>query len=185
MFPVSKREYNVNLKPQDTLLALKYWSLKRGGGKQSVRDLAEAIGISASEVSKGSKRLLASRLAVERAGEVFVESGALLEWLCYGVRYAYPLESVGYGRGMATSWNCPVLVSEVSQPVPPLVWQVSGGETEGVLIKPFHDAVPLAARRDAVLYRALALLDAIRGGKPRELAIARQLLQRLIKASSD
>lgn len=169
------------LKPQDTLLVLKYWSLKQGDQASSVRGIAEAIGISAGEVSKGNKRLVASRLVVERAGRVFAESGALLEWLCYGVRYAYPLESVGYGRGMATSWNCPELVSEVVPPSPPLVWSVPGGDVEGALIRPIHESVPLAASKDRQLYRALSLLEAIRGGKPRELAIARDLLTKLIR----
>ena len=99
----------MELKPQDTLLVLKYWSLRKGGQEESVRGIAESIGISASEVSKGTKRLAASHLVVERNGSVFAESGALLEWLSYGVRYAYPLESIGYGRGIATSWNCSLI----------------------------------------------------------------------------
>ncbi|MES9970158.1 MAG: hypothetical protein ABW092_08995 [Candidatus Thiodiazotropha sp.] len=169
------------LKPQDTLLALKYWSLKQSDLESSVRSIAEAIGISAGEVSKGTKRLLASHLVVERSGSVFVESGGMLEWLCYGVRYAYPLVSVGYGRGMSTSWNCPSLVSEVVPPTPPLVWPVPRGDSEGAQIKPFHDSIPLAASRDDRLYVALSLLEAIRGGKPRELAIARDHLNKLIK----
>lgn len=171
----------MELKSQDTLLALKYWSLKRSDQASSVRGISEAIGISASEVSKGTKRLVASHLVVERSGRVFAEVGALLEWLCFGVRYAYPQESVGYGRGMATSWNCRLLASEMAPPSPPWVWPVSGGDTEGALIKPIHDSVPLAAHRDAYLYQAMSLLEAIRGGKPRELAIARDLLNKLIK----
>jgi hypothetical protein len=171
------------LKPQDTLLVLKYWSLRQAGQERSVRGISETVGISSGEVSKGTRRLLASRLVVERSGAVFVEAGALLEWLCYGVRYAYPQESVGYGRGMATSWNCPVLPSEVVPPDPPFVWPVPGGGVDGTLIKPIHDSVPFAASHDELLYRALSLLEAIRGGKPRELAIARDLLACLIKGA--
>lgn len=171
----------MQLKPQDTVLALRYWSLKQDKLDSSVRDIAESIGISASEVSKGTKRLVAARLVVERDARVFAESGALLEWLGYGVRYAYPQESVGYGRGMATSWNCPVLKSEMVAPTPAFVWPVSGGSTEGALIKPFHKSVPVAASKDERLYRVLSLLEAIRGGKPRELAIARNILAALLK----
>lgn len=171
----------MELKPQDTLLVVKYWSLKREDKESSVRGLAEAIGISASEVSKGSKRLMASHLVVERSGSIYVESGALLEWLCYGVRYAYPQESTGYGRGMATSWNCSVLDSEVVAPNPPLVWSVSGGDIDGALISPIHISVPYAASSDEQLYRVMSLLEAIRGGKPRELVIARKMLTNLIK----
>jgi len=174
----------MNLKSQDSLLVLKYWSLRQSGMESSVRGISEAIGVSASEVSKGTKRLIASRLVVERDGSVFVEPGALLEWLCYGVRYAYPQESVGYGRGMATSWSCPVLSSEVVPPVPPFVWPMSGGDIEGALISPIHDSVPFAASHDEQLYRAMSLVEAIRGGKPRELAIARDILSKLIKGKS-
>ncbi len=169
------------LKPQDTVLALKYWSLKQGDQGSSVRGIAEATGISASEISKGTKRLMASHLAVERSGSIYVVSGALLEWLSYGVRYAYPQESVGYGRGMATSWNCPLLVSEVVPPSPPHVWPVPSGKSDGALIKPFHSSIPYASSRDEQLYIALSLLESIRGGRPRELAIARDLLTKLIK----
>ena len=171
----------MQLKPQDTVLALRYWSLKQDKLDSSVRDIAESIGISASEVSKGTKRLVAARLVVERDARVFAEAGALLEWLGYGVRYAYPQESVGYGRGMATSWNCPVLKSEMVAPIPAFVWPVSGGGTDGALIKPFHGSVPVAASKDERLYQVLSLLEAIRGGKPRELAIARNILAVLLK----
>lgn len=171
----------MELKPQDTLLALKYWSLKQSGEETSVRGIAESIAISASEVSKGTKRLVASHLVVERKEGVFAESSALLEWLSYGVRYAYPLENIGYGRGMATSWNCPVLKSEMVPPIPPLVWPVPGGNAEGVFIKPIHESIPFAANQDENLYRVLSLLEAIRGGKPRELTIARKILTNLIK----
>ena len=172
------------LKPQDTLLALKYWSLKQSDMASSVRNLAEVTGISASEISKATKRLKTSHLVVERSDKIHVETGGLLEWLCFGVPYAYPQESVGYGRGISTSWNCPLLASEVVPPTPPLVWSVPGGNVEGVLIRPFHDSVPFAASHDEHLYKALSLLESIRGGKPRELAIARDLLNKLIKGKS-
>ncbi len=173
----------MELKPQDTLLVLKYWSLNRSGQISSVRGISELIGVSAGEISKGTKRLVASHLVVERSGKVFAETGALLEWLCYGIRYAYPQESVGYGRGMATSWNCPVLKSEMVPPIPPLVWPVPGGDVEGAFIRPIHNSIPVASSRDDDLYHAMSLLEAIRGGKPRELSIARDLLAKLIKGN--
>lgn len=44
------------------------------------------------------------------------------------------------------------------------------------MIKPIHDSVPFAASNDELLYEALSLVDAIRLGKPRELAVARDEL---------
>jgi hypothetical protein len=175
----------MHLKPQDTLLALKYWSLKQGNSDSSVRDIAESTGISASEVSKGSRRLVTAGLVVEHNASFFTEPNALFEWLSYGVRYAYPQKSVGYGRGIATSWNCPGLESEIVPAVPAWVWPASGGEVEGVLIQPFYSSVPFSASRDKHLYRVMSLLEAIRGGEPRALAIARTLLTKLIKGDDE
>lgn len=169
------------LKPQDTLLALTYWSLGKENTVNSVREVAESIGISAGEVSKGAKRLISAHLLIERDARLFVEFGALLEWLSFGVRYAYPQEIIGYGRGMGTSWNCPVLKSEVSPPSPAFVWAIPGGDQEGAIIKPIHDSVPRVASHNNRLYQVLSLLEVIRGGKPRELAIARDLLKHLLK----
>ena len=171
----------MQLKPQDTLLALKFWSLQRQGETDSVRGMAQSIGVSAGEISKSTKRLAASHLVAERSGRVYAESGALLEWLCFGVRYAYPQENIGYGRGLATAWNCPLLKSEMTPPSPATVWGAPGGNSDGRLIRPIHESVPYAANHDDNLYRAFSLLEAIRGGKPRELAIAREQLAQLIK----
>lgn len=171
----------MSLKPQDTLLVLKYWSLNRKSQNVSVRDIAESICISAGEVSKSTKRLVASRLVVERSGSIYAEKGAVLEWLSFGVRYMYPQVSAGYGRGIATSWSCPAIESEVIPPSPAIVWPLPGGVYEGELVKPFHDSIPIVVGQDELLYKAFSLIEAIRGGKPRELVVARKLLMELIK----
>lgn len=173
------------LKPQDTLLLLKYWSVNKLAKIVSVRDLGEMIFISHGEVSKSTKRLITARLVVERNGKVFAESNAMLEWLCYGVRYAYPQENTGYGRGMETSWNCKAINSDMVPPSPALVWPIPQGSMEGILIEPFHKSVPMVAGQDELLYEALSLIEAIRGGKPRELVIARKLLTNLIKGNNE
>lgn len=171
------------LKPQDTLLALKYWVLRQAGQQMAVRELAESVGISASEVSKSAKRLVSASLLVERESLLYPEANALYEWLAFGVRYAYPVQQMGYGRGMACAWNCPLIISDIVPPSPPFVWAAAGGKTEGVQIAPLHDSVPLAASKDKSLYHILALVEAIRLGKPRELAIARPLLKQLLEGS--
>ena len=171
------------LKPQDTLIALKLWADAQQDRSPSVRDAAGAIGISASEFSKGLARLEAAHLVVNRSGKRFAEKGALLEWLSYGVRYALAADQTGYGRGMATAWNCTLIKSDIVPPTPATVWLVPGGNIEGAGLVPFHQAVPLAASQDDLLYLVLALVDVVRIGKPRELAIARNLLTDVIRGN--
>ncbi|HEY7772631.1 MAG TPA: helix-turn-helix domain-containing protein [Marinagarivorans sp.] len=172
------------LKAQDSLLALKYWSMRREGGQLAMRDLAEVLGFSASEVSKAAKRLVVSGLLVERDGLYFAETRALSEWLCFGLRYALPPKVSGFGRGMGTAWNCDLVKSPIVPPSPAFIWPMPGGEQEGVFVEPIYQSVPLAASKDVLLYQALALVDAVRLGKPRELAIARESLTALLSAKS-
>lgn len=171
------------LKPQDTLIALKLWADYQQQLVMPLREAASLVGISVSEFSKGLQRLEVAKLVVARDGRRFVERGALLEWLCYGVRYAYPVEQIGFGRGVATAWNCSLVTSDILPPTPAMVWQQPKGTIEGVMIAPIHVSAPLAASNNELMYQALALIDAVRLGKPRELAIARELLTKLIKGS--
>lgn len=174
----------IALKPQDTLIALKYWSLRRSEQHLPVRDLAASLDISPSEVSKGAKRLLAARLLVEREGFYHAEVYSLTEWLSYGIRYAFPVEEKGFGRGMGTGWTCELVKSDIVPPVPGTIWASAGGQQEGVVVEPIYKSVPLAASKDPLLYQALALADAIRLGKPRELNIARASLKSLLTGKS-
>jgi hypothetical protein len=173
------------IKPQDTLIALKYCSIERqakAGYSETglppefgIRDLAEVISISPGEISRANQRLEKAQLVNVRE-RVFAVARNLTEWLCYGIRYYCPLESSGYGRGVGTGWNCALIKSEMKPPQPGWAWASSHGDKESELILPFHNSVPTAASVDPWLYQALSLVEVIRGGKPRELSIARDLL---------
>ncbi|MFA7555342.1 MAG: hypothetical protein WCY88_13915 [Spongiibacteraceae bacterium] len=173
------------IKPQDTLIALKYCSIElqaKVGRRETglppefaIRDLAEVIGISHGEISRANQRLEKAQLLSVR-GSVSAVARNLVEWLSYGIRYYCPLERSGYGRGVGTGWNCNLIKSDMNPPQPGWAWASSQGDREAELIVPFHNSVPLAASNDPWLYQALSLVEVIRGGKPRELAIARDLL---------
>ena len=169
------------LKPQDTIIALKLWADYRQGVQMPLRQAASLLGISNGEFSKGLRRLETAQLVTERDGQRFAEAHALLEWLNFGVRYAYPAESIGFGRGMPTAWNCQHIESTIVPPIPALVWSQPKGNIEGIFISPLHGSAVIAASNNALLHHVLALVDAVRLGKPRELKVARELLTSLIK----
>ena len=129
--------------------------------------------------SKATKRLEKARLVTVR-DKTMVITRNLLEWLVHGMRYYCPLKTEGFGRAIATGWNCPLLQSGMVPPSPGWGWASSKGNVEAELIAPFHVSVPIAARHDPWLYQAMSLVDVLRGGKPRELAIAEVELSVLI-----
>jgi hypothetical protein len=59
------------------------------------------------------------------------------------------------------------------------VWPSSAG-IEGRAVMPLHPSVPEAAATDDALYRALALIDALRVGRVRDRKLASEELPRLL-----
>ncbi len=174
---IMKRKINqqLTLKPQDVVVLLKLISL--GGQPVSYGLLAEALGMSSSEVHASIARARAARLVNVEDNRPIVVRSALREFLLHGAKYAFPATMGTRTRGVPTGYAAPPLAARITQPdEPPPVWPDPHGETRGIGFQPLYPTVPAAARRDSVLYELLALFDAIRGGAARERQIAGQLL---------
>ena len=76
-------------------------------------------------------------------------------------------------RGVPTSHAAAplkALIVPSSEPVP--VWPYKAGTVRGAAFYPLYPTVPEAALANPALYELLALVDAVRGGSPRERALA-------------
>jgi hypothetical protein len=163
------------LKPQDVLVALKY-AARPQPWKQ--RHLADAIGLSVSEVNHARQRLIASRLFNEREDRVI--RPALLELLTFGVRYVFPAQLGAPSVGMPTAFSARPLSSLLVGGADVAVWPSDEGNVSGRRVDPLYRTVPEAAARDAVLYEYLALVDALRVGRARDRSLAKdELVKRL------
>ncbi|HOX07540.1 MAG TPA: hypothetical protein PK280_14155 [Planctomycetota bacterium] len=166
------------LKPQDVLVLLKLVVWR--GRTWSYQELAEALGMSASEVHAGLNRAFAAGLVdVDRKQPI---RQALSEFLLHGVKYMCPPERGGATRGVPTGGAAPFVAEAFAageEPAP--VWPCPEGKVRGVAFEPLYRSVPEAAARDEELYRLLVLVDLIRGGSAREQAWATSELQRIIE----
>lgn len=104
------------------------------------------------------------------------------EWILYGIRYAHPARREGFGIGLPTGFNCPLLKDLPLLPPEPA--NVLSGpsspvarEREGVIITPLDKRIARGLELSPELYLLLALVDAIRIGGPRELRYAREALE--------
>ena len=151
--------------------------LALGDRRATYGELAEALGMSSSEVHASIGRARSARLAnIENDRPVIVRA-ALKEFLLHGAKYAFPATHGSPTRGLPTAYAAPPLATRISQPnEPPPVWPDPQGEQRGIGFHPLYPTAPLAARKDHVLYEFLALFDALRGGAARERQIAGQLL---------
>jgi hypothetical protein len=197
MFLVWKQETTM-IKPQDTLVAMKYCSLfskyavgdamklKVSDVRMSYREMSAVIDVSAGEISKGVKRLEASHLLTVSSNGIILNKHNLAEWMIHGAKYSYPMVKVGFGRGLPTGWNCKYIKSDIVPPEPGMAWKSrvsSSGDIQAELVEPIHPSVPFAASKDPFVHKAFSLLDILRSGRPRECNVAREMLFNLIMTS--
>lgn len=158
---------NQQLKPQDVLLLLKIVSDNNPSWNQ--KPVAEALGLSQSEVSEAVARCKYSGLLAPN-GKMVMKI-ALMEFLQYGLRYAFPQKPGAVVRGVPTSHSASPLKAEI-QSTEDYVWPYGKGTVRGHGIEPLYSSVPEAALKDATLHELLALVDALRVGRAREKELA-------------
>lgn len=106
---------------------------------------------------------------------------SLLEFLLYGVRYAFPAVKGEYCKGVPTAHSAKVLRNYiVSNENDKFVWPYEKGKARGIRVNPLYRSVPEAVKNSPDLYDILALIDALRVGKAREREIAKKELSKRI-----
>jgi hypothetical protein len=163
------------LKPLDIVVGLKahLWS---GSLAWSFDRLAASLGIAASQAHTSLRRLETARLY--RPASRSLRTHAFGLFAEHGIPHVFPAEvgerTVGMPTAHAAPPLCDLLVSGEAY-----VWPSKDG-IEGRGVIPLHPEVPGAAAADDALYRALALIDALRVGRVRDRRLASEELPRLL-----
>lgn len=160
------------MKAQDCLVLLKILDL--GKEPWMAKDLAAAIGLSPAEVSNSLERSRYARLLDDAKRRV--NTKAFLDFLVHGLRMVFPVQPGGIVRGIPTAWSAMPL-AETFPNANPVVWPSEDGKMRGEGIEPLYQSVPLAVSKSESLHELLALVDALRIGRAREVNLATQLLQ--------
>lgn len=164
------------LRPVDVVVALK---LAMDPG-QLYESLAEELGVSLSTAHQAVQRLTSARLA---SGDREISRTALMEFLSHGVRYAFFAEPGPEVRGVPTAHSAPPLSEEiVSEDA--YVWPSAAGSRRGAAVPPLYEGAAELPEKSPALYRALALVDAIRVGRARERKRATEHLEELLGTAS-
>lgn len=158
------------LRTLDVLVLLKI--MASGGQSWTQCTLAEELSVSQSQIHDSLKRAKTSLLFSSETKRIY--RAAFAEFLVHGVKYAYPAIRGGPIRGILTVYAAPSLrdIAPRARIVPPPVWPHPDGTAKGTKFEPLDKRAPDAALRDPELYELLALVDAIRDGKPKETELA-------------
>jgi DNA-binding Lrp family transcriptional regulator len=139
--------------------------------------LSSSLRISASTAHESIQRLDASGLVRRRAEGLRANVAALEQFVCFGVRYAFPAVRGRRVQGVPTAHAAPTLSALLCGEVYPVVWEMAAGDTLGEAIAPLLPSAPAIVAQVPDLYELLAIVDVMRVGTARDREVATQLLQ--------
>ncbi|NBC96878.1 MAG: winged helix-turn-helix transcriptional regulator [Deinococcus-Thermus bacterium] len=168
------------LQPRDLFVALKLHLTS--DPMTSFAKLGRDIGLSDSTMHRSVRRLVEAGLVTS---ERTVRRADLRDLLVHGVRYVYYVRAGEPTRGLPTAFAARPLDTMLASGEEVPVWPDPDGAVRGYAVQPLDAHVPDAARRDPELYELLALVDAIRIGRPRDVALASQELTRRLSSGAN
>jgi hypothetical protein len=154
--------------------------------RYTARGLEKETGISKSEVSSSLNRCIKVGLAkLDRKTNLpRANQKALAEFIAYGLKYVFPAQVSELSRGIPTSFAAPVLKGKIMSAGESIyIWPDAKGSSKGQSVQPLYKSVAMAVKTDPYLYEYLALVDAIRLGNAREVAIAKDELASRLRLS--
>jgi predicted transcriptional regulator len=164
------------MRPHDVAILLKI--VAKGNEKWLMKDLAQELQISPSEISESINRSIIGGLISN--DKKSLKKLALIDFLKSGLRYVFPQQPGSITRGVGTSISAPPLKEEFFSDEN-FVWPYGKGTMRGQSIEPLHPKTPEACLNDSKYYELMALTDAIRIGKVREQNLAFKFLQERIE----
>jgi DNA-binding Lrp family transcriptional regulator len=135
----------------------------------SYQQLHELLGISCSTAHEAVGRLREAGLV--RQDECVVMRANLLEFLEYGVRYAFPASLGAPAKGVPTSHAGPALADAIGT-LDAVVWPSANGSSIGQTVSPLLPKAAELPVRSPKVYALLTLVDALRVGRIRERRLA-------------
>lgn len=145
------------LRPQDIIVAI---AILRWGKETPQKTLAEKLFLSPAEIVKSLKRLENSQLLDSSKK---VDKSALLNFIKYGLRIAFPAQVGTLRKGIKTSLSNASLQKQwKKKPVTTYVWENEKGKASGQSVIPLYPGVCQLAKKDRFFYELVSSLDAIR-----------------------
>ena len=164
------------MRPQDIVVLLKILAL--GHNDWYNFDLAQALKISASEISEVLNRCKIAGLIDSKKRKVNVNS--FIEFLLYGIKYVFPTEPGAIVKGIPTAHSASPIKEHISSNET-YVWPYAKGTHRGQAIEPLYKTLPQVVTEDSLFYELLTIVDTIRVGRVREIKFATEELNKRLK----
>lgn len=161
------------LQPVDLVVALAAARTETSLGEWKPADVQRALELPWSTLDRSLDRL--RHADILRGGRI---SRIALASLMPALRYLFPIEvdTTRTEVGVPTGYASAAFEGRIRYTVPE-VWPDAAGTVAGHPVVPLHPSLPSVARRHPDLGEVFALVDAVRGGRAREVALAIEKLR--------
>jgi hypothetical protein len=160
------------MRPHDVAVLVKIIAL--GHSRWKMKDLAESLFLSPSEISESINRSIQGQLISTDKKSIY--KLALLDFLNFGLKHVFPAQLGTVVQGMPTAISATPLANFFFADIP-YVWPFEKGSTKGISIAPLYNNLPKACLSDDRFHELMNLIEALRIGKARERNLALELLR--------
>lgn len=165
------------LKQQDIVILAK---LVTDTNWQTQKVIAESIMLSQAEVSHALKTL--DSVGLINLENKKINKIAIGEFIEHAIKYFYPIEKKGMGRGLAIGPSHSYFKNKVQSEDYNYVWPDADGESKGVIVVPLISNLSQSVKADAKLLLFLNVIEIFRGlGGVRHIQVAQKALKEILK----
>jgi DNA-binding Lrp family transcriptional regulator len=165
------------LKQQDIIILGKLITDKQW---PTQKEIAESIMLSQAEISHALKTL--DGVGLINLGMKKVNKLAVAEFIEHAVKYLYPIEKKGMGRGLAIGPSYSYFKNKVQSEDYNYVWPDSEGITKGVIVVPLLPNLSQSVKENEKLLLFLNIVEIFRGlGGVRHIQVAQKMLKEILK----
>jgi len=165
------------LKPQDIVVLGK---LVTDETWPTQKDIASTLELSQSEISHSLKTL--EQVGLINLNQRKTNKLAVIEFVVHAVKFFYPSEKHGVGRGMSVGPSSQYFSKRVQSDEFNYVWPDPNGDSKGILISPLLPKLTSSIKENEKLLLFLNIVEVFRGlGGVRHLQEAQKALKEILK----
>jgi hypothetical protein len=169
--------HNRVIKPQDIVILGKLLSEKVW---PSQTEIGISLKLSQAEVSHALKTL--GYVGLINLPTKKINKLAVIEFITHALKYLYPIEKSGTGRGILIGPSSSIFKGRVHSDEYSYIWPDPNGESKGIIVNPLIPQLTASIMENKILYNFLNIVEIFRGlGGVRHLQEAHKLLRDILR----
>ena len=165
------------IKPQDIVILGKLISEKLW---PSQKEIADSLNLSQAEISHALNTL--DHIGLINLSNKKINKLAITEFVTHALKYLYPIEKKGTGRGILIGPSSSIFKEKVRSDDYNYIWPNSNGDSKGIIVTPLLPELSSTVLSNEIMCQFLNVVEIFRGlGGVRHVQEAQKILKDILK----